>query len=95
MVLSGSITLYSPQKLASVKPEALSIEQIEAAQIKYAENIIEHIKDQDNPILDVGCGMGGLSELIHQKGYEVESLTPNKNQIAFINEKYKYLNTYN
>ena len=52
-------------------------------------------KKETITILDVGCGMGGLSELIHKKGFNIESLTPNKNQIDFINSNYKYLTTHN
>ena len=48
----------------------------------------------NNPILDVGCGTGGLSELIYHKNSYVESLTPNKNQIDFINKNLKHLKTH-
>jgi hypothetical protein len=79
----------------NVSPIELSISDLEKAQTRYAEKIIDHIVDSKNPILDVGCGMGGLSEMIHKKGLHPECLTPNKNQIEFINKTFPQLTTYN
>ena len=67
-----------------IDPESISISQVEDAQIKYAEKIIEEIEQKDRPVLDVGCGMGGLSGLLLHDGFIVESLTPNNNQIKYI-----------
>lgn len=68
----------------NIRPEAISFDKFEEAQMKYAESIIEHIENKNDPVLDVGCGMGGLSQLLKKQGYDVESLTPNKNQIELI-----------
>ncbi|NNK81258.1 MAG: hypothetical protein HKO93_07155, partial [Flavobacteriales bacterium] len=62
--------------------------------MRYAENIIEHLDHKEDLVLDVGCGMGGLSQLLSEKGFKVESLTPNKNQIEFINANHPHLTTY-
>jgi 2-polyprenyl-3-methyl-5-hydroxy-6-metoxy-1,4-benzoquinol methylase len=35
-------------------------------------------------VLDVGCGMGGLSNFLLSKGINVEALTPDRNQIDYI-----------
>jgi MPBQ/MSBQ methyltransferase len=48
-----------------------------------------------NPVLDVGCGLGGLAAMIHKKNANVECLTPNRNQIEFINKTYPFLVTHN
>ncbi len=77
-----------------IHPETISIKQVEDAQVKYAENLIEQIEKTDSPILDVGCGMGGLSGLLQQKGFMVEPLTPDNNQIKYIQAKYKNLTTH-
>jgi cyclopropane fatty-acyl-phospholipid synthase-like methyltransferase len=78
-----------------IKSDTISLKQFEDAQVKYAENIVAHITNKDHPVLDVGCGMGGLSELIHSNKITVESLSPNKNQIEFIHKRYQYLKTHN
>ncbi|HEY5590952.1 MAG TPA: class I SAM-dependent methyltransferase [Paludibacter sp.] len=90
-ILKNDMLHYGYFEDINTEPETISIKQVEDAQIKYAENIIEKIKNTKDPVLDVGCGMGGLSALMLQKGLKVEALTPNKNQIAHIENKYKGL----
>jgi len=78
----------------SVTCESISLKQLEDAQIRYAQKIIEQIKDKNNTVLDVGCGMGGLSSMIRKLDIPVEALTPNKKQIAFINKTQESLKTH-
>jgi cyclopropane fatty-acyl-phospholipid synthase-like methyltransferase len=68
-----------------IVPEFISIGQFEIAQKKYAEIIIEQIGNRDGFVLDVGCGMGGISYYLLGKGYRVEALTPNQGQSRYIN----------
>jgi MPBQ/MSBQ methyltransferase len=77
-----------------VEPASISIQQLEEAQVRYAQNIIEYIEDKERPILDVGCGMGGLAEMIYSINKKVECLTPNRNQIDFITEHAPHLKTH-
>lgn len=93
-ILSNNMLHYGYFEDPNTKPEEISFKQLEDAQIKYAENIIDHIEDQNKPVLDVGCGTGGLSQLMHGKRLKVESLTPNKNQIEYINKNFSYLKTH-
>lgn len=72
----------------NIEPDTISIKQFEDAQLKYADNIVELITDKDGYILDVGCGMGGLSGMLLKKNYKVEALTPNVNQKYYIDNKY-------
>jgi len=65
-------------------PEFISIGHLEQAQYRYAEIIAEQILDKEFPLLDVGCGMGGLSNFLLSKGFKVEALTPDRNQIDYI-----------
>lgn len=65
-------------------PEFIAIGHIEQAQNRYAEILAEQIIDKDLPVLDVGCGMGGLSKYLLSKGINVEALTPDRNQINYI-----------
>ncbi len=90
-ILKNDMLHYGYFEDVNIEPETISIKQLEDAQVKYAENIIEKIKNTKDPVLDVGCGMGGLSALMLRKGLTVEALTPNKNQIAHIKNKYPEL----
>jgi cyclopropane fatty-acyl-phospholipid synthase-like methyltransferase len=77
-----------------IQPEDISINQIEQAQMNYAQLLVDLVKDYDNPILDVGCGMGGLSKMLIGKNLKVEALTPDKNQIQFIKQNIPELNCH-
>ena len=94
-ILTNNMLHYGYFEDPNTKPETISFQQFEEAQIKYAEIIIEQIKDKNNSVLDVGCGMGGLSQLLKSRNFDVESLTPNKNQIEFIKSKFDFLITHN
>lgn len=72
----------------SIKPESISIEMVEDMQRRYARLIIEQLSVDSGPVLDVGCGLGGLAEMIAARGLEVEMLTPDRNQIEFIVKHY-------
>jgi len=72
----------------NTRPEEISISDIEKAQNRYTDLFFEHISNMDDPVLDVGCGMGGLAHLMEQKGYRVEALTPDRHQVKYVGEKY-------
>jgi cyclopropane fatty-acyl-phospholipid synthase-like methyltransferase len=67
-------------------PESISIADFEAAQIRYAERICQHV--QVGPVLDVGCGMGGLSHMLTQRGFQVDGVTPNDQQVAYLRKRF-------
>jgi len=69
-------------------PEDISINQIENAQNEYAKLIACQISNNHSPVLDVGCGMGGLSKILFDNGFKVESLTPVRQQKNHIDKKY-------
>ena len=94
-ILKNNMLHYGYFENPDINPEDISLKQVEDAQENYANNIINQIKDQNNAILDVGCGMGGLAQMMHDKGLKVEVLTPNKNQIEFINHHQPYLTSHN
>ena len=75
----------------NINPDSISIKDLENAQMRYVEIIIEQILNKNEKILDVGCGMGGLSNILFNQGFKVESLTPDNNQKDYINSKYKEL----
>ena len=74
-----------------IEPESISINDLENAQMKYVELIIEQILHKQKNVLDVGCGMGGLSKILMDKGINVQSLTPDNNQKNHIKNKYPEL----
>ncbi len=69
-------------------PKNISLHDIEQAQLHYAEFFPEYIEDKDSPVLDCGCGMGGLIELLLQKNFNPVALTPDRAQIQHIKNKY-------
>ena len=87
-ILTNDMLHYGYFENIDIRPEEISLQHLEDAQVKYAENIIDHIKQEQQPILDVGCGMGGLAKMILDRNLSVECLTPNKNQIEHISTKY-------
>ena len=79
----------------TIKPEEISIKNIEDAQVLYCQKIIDQITHTKDNILDVGCGMGGLAQMMIQNKLNVDVLTPNSNQIAYIRKTYPELKYYN
>lgn len=71
----------------NIEPDTISVRDIENAQLRYSEIMIEQITNQQDLLLDVGCGMGGLSAILNEKGYKVQALTPNVLQKRYINQK--------
>ncbi len=87
-ILRNDMLHYGYFENTEILADEISIKQFEQAQIKYADNIIDQVKDSSSLVLDVGCGMGGLSYRLAQRGMQVEALTPNTNQKLHINSKY-------
>tara|TARA_Y100001970_G_C14215701_1_gene849521 strand:+ start:1288 stop:2175 length:888 start_codon:yes stop_codon:yes gene_type:complete len=78
----------------NIEPDSISIKDLENAQMKYVEILTKQISDTGKKVLDVGCGMGGLSDILYNKGFEIESLTPDNNQKNYIESKYKNLTVH-
>ena len=75
----------------NIKSDSISIQDLEIAQMNYIDIIIEQIKNKNDNILDVGCGMGGLSKILFDNNLKVEALTPDNNQKEYIKSKYPNL----
>ena len=66
-------------------PESISLEDLARAQARYAELLLDLIGDAPGgPVLDVGCGMGGLSRMMRDRGLQPVALTPDKVQVAYV-----------
>lgn len=87
-ILRSDFLHYGYFKDVNQAPEDVSINDIEQAQLDYAMLFIDQCGDTKAPVLDIGCGIGGLSALLAQKGYQPTALTPDSNQIAYIGQKY-------
>lgn len=73
---------------ADIAPEDIPLNGVLDAQQRYAELLIDHVTDRDRPVLDIGCGMGVVSTMLHQRGFKPVALTPDRYQIAHIKAKY-------
>jgi cyclopropane fatty-acyl-phospholipid synthase-like methyltransferase len=93
-ILKNDMLHYGYFENSDVEPDTISIKQFEDAQIQYAQNIINLIRNQEGAILDVGCGMGGLSKMMLAKNMKVEALTPNANQVEYIAKQHPSLKVH-
>ncbi|MDC0145514.1 class I SAM-dependent methyltransferase [bacterium] len=75
----------------NIKPDSISIKDLENAQMNYVDIIIKQILNKNDNILDVGCGMGGLSKILFDNNLKVQALTPDNNQKEYIKSKYPNL----
>jgi cyclopropane fatty-acyl-phospholipid synthase-like methyltransferase len=87
-ILKNDMLHYGYFDNPEVEADTISIRQLEDAQVRYAENIIDQIVNREDAVLDVGCGMGGLAKMMLDREIDVEVLTPNANQIEHIAQKY-------
>lgn len=87
-ILPGDFLHYGYFDDLDIPPEKISLYDIQRAQLRYAELILEQLRDKENEVLDVGCGVGGLINLLIQNRYKVTGLTPDRFQIQYISGKY-------
>jgi len=66
------------------KPEEMPLAEVGRAQIRYARQLLEFVHDASRPVLDVGCGMGGLCRMLAEAGFSPVALTPDRSQAAHI-----------
>lgn len=65
-------------------PEDMSLSDIERAQADYARLQVELAGDPGLPVLDIGCGMGGTTQVLVESGYTPTALTPDRAQAAHV-----------
>lgn len=87
-VLQNDMLHYGYFEDPETRPEDISISELERAQVNYARKLIELAGPEAGPVLDAGCGMGGLTAMLKETGTEVTALTPNIKQVSYIRKKY-------
>ena len=70
--------------------EHISLYDIKQAMHAYAELITSRI-ETGKVVLDVGCGTGGLSRLLRDKGVQATGLTPNISQYEYIKARHPHI----
>lgn len=70
-----------------VPGNSVSISDLERAQFRYAERLLDLLKGDSLRVLDVGCGTGGLMKLLAERGHLPEGVTPDQHQVQSIIEK--------
>lgn len=71
-----------------ILPEDISFSDIKDAGINYSNLLINHIIDKESPVLDVGCGMGELCNLLLARGYKPIGINPDRYQYSYIKKNY-------
>ena len=90
-IISNDMLHYGYFDDINIESNDISLKDLEKAQMRYIEKIIDQVSNKNDKILDVGCGMGGLSNVLLENELKVEGLTPDNNQKEYINSKYKDL----
>jgi len=83
-VLPGGFLNYGYSDDPSLPPDRMCLHDIERAQLRYSERLADLVVDRESRILDSGCGMGGLTGLLRQRGLKPTALTPNRTQIKHL-----------
>ena len=83
-LLPGGFLHYGYFDDPQTAPREISLNDIARAQLRYANVVTAGIEAEDGPILDVGCGLGGLARLLVERGLETVALSPDQHQIAHV-----------
>ena len=90
-IFPGDFLNYGYFEDPELQPHKISLNDILQAQGRNAELIVELIADRHSPVLDVGCGMGGLVRLMLNQGLSPIALSPDRNQIRHVKGRYPQL----
>lgn len=92
-LLPGGFLHYGFFDDPQTAPREISLADIARAQLRYAEIVLQTLTEGDSPVLDVGCGMGGLTRLLLERGLEPVALSPDCHQIAHVSATYPDVET--
>ena len=74
---------------SSLELSKITLKDIHRAQERYIDHLSSFIPKDVLSIIDVGCGIGGNTKYLLEKGYELETLSPDKFQNKVIDDKFK------
>ena len=83
-ILRGDFLHYGYFDDTCVPPERISFHDMQHAQLRYAQEILKLIDVPGAPVLDVGCGRGGMLSLLKEAGFDATGLTPDILDIEYI-----------
>ena len=97
-LLPGGFLHYGFFDDVQMSPREISLNDIARAQLRYAEIVLERIENGVNasgggPVLDVGCGLGGMVGLMLKRGLQPVALSPDGHQIARIKSSFPGVET--
>jgi len=72
-----------------IEGEDVSMSDIREAGNNYTNLIIDSVQDRESPVLDVGCGLGELCNLLQARGLQPVALTPDQYQFDYIQKEYQ------
>ncbi len=87
-VLPSGYLHYGYFENPATEPEEISLADFEAAQQQYVDLMLSYILDTRSPILDVGCGMGGILRALIARGLNPVGLTPDRYQLDYLTDRY-------
>ena len=88
-ILSGDFLHYGYFDDPETEPERLGLHDLQQAQRRFAQEILKLIDRPEEPVLDVGSGMGGFLGLLRSAGFDVTGLTPDITQVEHIRRVYR------
>jgi len=92
-ILPGDFLNYGFFDEPDIAPEKLSLYDIQRAQLRYGQLLVAQIRDRDGLVLDAGCGMGGVLNLLVDQGFSPTALTPNATQIKHVRNRHPMVPT--
>lgn len=87
-MLPGDFLHYGYFDDPDTPAEEISFADLQRAQLRYAQKLIERIGPPGAPVLDAGSGMGGMLGLLRSAGHDVTGLTPDRIQVDHIRRAY-------
>jgi SAM-dependent methyltransferase len=93
-ILPGGFLNYGYFDNIDLTPDLICVRDLQQAQARYAQELLRHVQARGAPVLDAGCGMGGLIGEMLAKGLQPMALTPNQAQIEHVRSMYPGVPTF-